>query len=82
MPSADDFNVSDVALFVVAQGFEFADHIEGVVYGVNNAVVVTVGSFVFGAGLEPKSEAFSFFALAQYLVQDAMAVGVVLLKNL
>jgi hypothetical protein len=48
------FQVLDIGRAFITFGKQFFDNINGIVNRINNAVLVTVGSFIFGTGLQPK----------------------------
>lgn len=81
MFSTDHFDVFYVVPLLVAQFFEGPDEVEGVVDGVDDTVVVAVGSFVTSAGLEPKAERAAVPGPFHHFLGDAVGIGVTGFKS-
>lgn len=77
MRAALHFEVLD--LFVGVAAFpEEVNEVEGVVNGVNDAIVVAIIGFVEGAGLEPEALVIGprFGRFEQDIVHDAVGIGI------
>ena len=80
MAASDQFKVSDVIGPFKAFVFQLFDQVDGVVDAIDDAVFVAVGSFVFGAGLQPYFQCRFGFAVADDTVHDAVVIGIALIE--
>jgi hypothetical protein len=54
MRSAYNFQVLNISRAFITFGKQFFYNVNGIVNRINNAVLVTVGGFIFGTGLQPE----------------------------